>query len=54
MHNTIVDPEGNTYISNNMKKFSQEHNLTARLMTSVSQGKYKRHKGWTVVSVEKL
>ena len=37
-----------------MKEFSKTHNLTARLMTSVARGKYKHHKGWTVVTVEKL
>ena len=37
-----------------MKKFALEHNLTARLMTSVAKGKYKHHKGWTIVTVEKL
>jgi hypothetical protein len=37
-----------------MKKFCEENNLTARLMTSVAQGRYKQHKGWQVVAVEKL
>lgn len=51
---TIKSPEGKIYTTNNMKEFSKTHNLTARLMTSVARGKYKHHKGWTVVTVEKL
>ncbi len=51
---TIKNPEGQIFTTNNMKKFCEENNLTARLMTSVAQGRYKQHKGWQVVTVEKL
>jgi len=51
---TIQSPDGNIFIANNMKKFCEEHNLTARLMTSVARGKYTNHKGWKVVTVEEL
>ena len=51
---TIKSPDGKIYTTNNMKEFSKIHNLTSRLMTSVAQGKYKQHKGWTVVSVDGL
>ena len=51
---TIKSPDGKIYTTNNMKEFSKIHNLTSRLMTSVAQGKYKQHKGWTVVSVDEL
>jgi len=50
----IESPDGNIFIANNMKKFCEEHNLTARLMTSVAWGKYTNHKGWKVVTVEEL
>lgn len=50
----IKSPGGEIFITNNMKKFCEEHNLTARLMTSVARGKYTQHKGWRVVTVEKL
>ena len=51
---TIKSPDGKIYTTNNMKEFSKIYNLTSRLMTSVAQGKYKQHKGWTVVSVDEL
>jgi hypothetical protein len=51
---TIQSPDENIFITNNMKKFCEEHNLTARLMTSVARGKYTNHKGWKVVTVEEL
>ena len=51
---TIVSPDGDIFITNNMKKFSEENNLTARLMISVAHGKNSHHKGWKVVAVEKL
>jgi hypothetical protein len=50
----IKNPNGDIFTTNNMKKFCEENNLTARLMTSVAQGRYKQHKGWQVVAVEKL
>ena len=51
---TLKSPNGEVFIIDNMKKFCEENNLTARLMTSVAQGKYKQHKGWEVVTVDKL
>ena len=51
---TIKSPDGKIYTTNNMKEISKIYNLTSRLMTSVAQGKYKQHKGWTVVSVDEL
>ena len=51
---TLKSPEGEIFVIDNMSKFCKENNLTARLMTSVAQGKYKHHKGWEVVTLEKL
>jgi hypothetical protein len=51
---TLKSPNGEIFIIDNMKKFCEENNLTTRLMISVAHGKYKQHKGWEVVTVEKL
>jgi len=51
---TLKSPDGEVFIIDNMSKFCKENDLTARLMISVAHGKYKQHKGWSVVTLEKL
>jgi hypothetical protein len=51
---TIESPTGEIFITDNMSKFCKKNNLTARLMISVAHGKYKHHKGWKIVTVQKL
>jgi len=42
----LTAPNGEVYEIRNLKKFCQEHNLTARTMHRVMQGLQSNHKGW--------
>lgn len=51
---TLKSPDGDIFTTNNLNQFCKEHNLTTTHMSSVAKGTSRHHKGWTVVSVEKL
>lgn len=51
---TIKSPDGDIFIINNLHQFCKENNLTSTRMRSVAKGSSRHHKGWTVMTVEKL
>lgn len=51
---TLKSPDGDIFIINNLNQFCKENNLTSTCMRSVAKGYNRHHKGWTVVTVEKL
>ena len=51
---TIKSFNGEIYISYNMSEFCRVHNLIFSNMQKVLYGKRNHHKGWSIVSVEKL
>lgn len=47
----VIHPDGTTEPITNMKAFCRDHNLSPGLMTMVSQGKAKHHKGFICTKV---
>lgn len=43
----ITDPEGNTFMIQNLNAFCKEHGLDQGNMVKISQGKAKKHKGYS-------
>lgn len=43
----LIDPEGNTYIVDNLTRFCEEHSLTRENIRKVARGLRKHHKQWT-------
>lgn len=44
---SITSPSGETFITNNIKKFCREHNLDSSNVYNIVNGKYKQYKGYT-------
>ena len=49
---SLLDPEGNTHIGINLKKFCIDNNLTPANIYKVLSGKRNHHKGWTKLRPE--
>jgi hypothetical protein len=43
----IISPEGEIFITDNMREFCRQKNLSNRWMYAIVNGKAKTHKGWT-------
>ena len=44
---SYTDPQGNLVQTTTLRKLCTEHNLNESIMSKVSSGKRKRHRGWT-------
>lgn len=47
----IVDPEGNSYTLENLRKFSREHDLPYTSLNNLVKGKVKHVRGWVLEGV---
>jgi hypothetical protein len=47
---TIIEPDGNTLVCNNLAKYCREHNLNINKMRAVSKGYKKQYKGYRCYS----
>ena len=47
-HYIVMSPSGETYYTNNVVKFSKEHNLDHSSMYKVVRGQLKGYKGWWI------
>lgn len=48
-----IDPDGNTYKSNNQRQFAMKHDLTQTCISYCLSGRCKTHKGWKFELIEK-
>jgi len=46
---TITSPDGEVFYETNMKAFCMNRDIDAGAMTKVAQGKFRQHKGWTII-----
>lgn len=50
----LTDPNGDIYVTDNLKAFTRQHDLNQGNLVNVINGKKKSHKGWTGKIVEQL
>lgn len=50
----IIDPDGEIYMTNDLKNFAKQYNLTVQLLAKTITGAQKHHKGWRARIAEKL
>jgi hypothetical protein len=50
----FFDPNGNKVVIDDLPTFCRKNNLCHSSMSSVSNGKYIQHKGWSIVGPEKV
>lgn len=43
----VYNPQHQMFTITNLAQFCEEHNLNQGNMSSVANGRYKQHKGWT-------